>query len=326
MNTDFAPELAHEAILDVSHQYVTPPQQSDGTSNQAEPQHDEIDSGLDEDENTLSETKSLSPSVKEFAYVFDRRYHSDRFKSKYWAPNDEPQRDFMSWWHGICYEAFDQKHFRAHIRDDAQAILDVGTGSGAWVVDVSEAYRSSVVTGIDMSPIMPEEVPPNVLFEIDDFNEPWTFQPNSFDYIHMRFLTGSIKDWEYIMKQAFDCLKPGGILESSEPSFLVESSDGTVNEESAWSGWYNIFERYGSTSGQTFSVVPQNVQVNAMNQAGFQNLEVFECEIPIGAWPQTEEKKKLEKPTPPASLVSTRKPGFSSAAAKGLSNRHLLYA
>nr|XP_036584432.1 uncharacterized protein CTRU02_05507 [Colletotrichum truncatum]KAF6793950.1 hypothetical protein CTRU02_05507 [Colletotrichum truncatum] len=137
MNTDFAPELAHEAILDVSHQYVTPPQQSDGTSNQAEPQHDEIDSGLDEDENTLSETKSLSPSVKEFAYVFDRRYHSDRFKSKYW--------------HGICYEAFDQKHFRAHIRDDAQvcsfpiqanaseliqsqAILDVGTGSGAWVV------------------------------------------------------------------------------------------------------------------------------------------------------------------------------------------------
>nr|XP_036584431.1 S-adenosyl-L-methionine-dependent [Colletotrichum truncatum]KAF6793949.1 S-adenosyl-L-methionine-dependent [Colletotrichum truncatum] len=111
----------------------------------------------------------------------------------------------------------------------------------------------------------------------------------------MRFLTGSIKDWEYIMKQAFDCLKPGGILESSEPSFLVESSDGTVNEESAWSGWYNIFERYGSTSGQTFSVVPQNVQVNAMNQAGFQNLEVFECEIPIGAWPQTEEKKKLGK-------------------------------
>ncbi|KAL0929489.1 uncharacterized protein CTRU02_215655 [Colletotrichum truncatum] len=114
-----------------------------------------------------------------------------------------------------------------------------------YLRDVSGAYRSAAVTGIDISPIMPQEVLPNVRFEIDDFNEPWTFKPNSFDYIHIRFLTGSIKDWESIVEQAYHCLEPGGILESSEPSFLVERDDGTVNEKSAWSGWYNIFEQYG---------------------------------------------------------------------------------
>lgn len=46
-------------------------------------------------------------------------------------------------------------------------------------------------------------VPPNVRFEIDDIEEPWTFsQP--FDYIHSRTMTGSIADWKRYIQRCYE--------------------------------------------------------------------------------------------------------------------------
>ena len=46
-------------------------------------------------------------------------------------------------------------------------------------------------------------VPPNVSFELDDMEEEWTYKDNSFDYIHMRSLSGSFKDWDAVLSQAY---------------------------------------------------------------------------------------------------------------------------
>lgn len=46
-------------------------------------------------------------------------------------------------------------------------------------------------------------VPPNVKFEVDDAEAPWTYKPNSFDYIHFRTLAGCFRDWDDILLQAF---------------------------------------------------------------------------------------------------------------------------
>jgi len=46
-------------------------------------------------------------------------------------------------------------------------------------------------------------VPPNVQFELDDIEGEWTYsQP--FDYIHARYLAGSINDWPTVAEQAFE--------------------------------------------------------------------------------------------------------------------------
>jgi len=109
--------------------------------------------------------------------------------------------------------------------------------------------------------------------QIDDCTLEWTFEPNSLDYVHIRFLSGSIPDWTRLFEQAYRCLKPGGYIESMEPSPIVECDDGTINDKSAMSQWGKIFIQGGINSGRTWTVVRDHVQEKAMKEAGFTEVE-----------------------------------------------------
>ena len=51
---------------------------------------------------------------------------------------------------------------------------------------------SAEVTGVEISPIQPDFVPPNCRFEVDDINKPWTFDRDYFDYVHVQCMQGSV--------------------------------------------------------------------------------------------------------------------------------------
>lgn len=114
---------------------------------------------------------------------------------------------------------------------------------------------------------------------MDDCTQEWTFQPNSLDYIHMRFLVGSIVDWPALFKQAYRCLKPGGYIESHEASPDIGSDDDTVKETSAMGQWGKIFFEGGRKLQRPFSVLEDEMQRKGMEEAGFENIE--ECNIKV---------------------------------------------
>jgi len=105
-----------------------------------------------------------------------------------------------------------------------QQILDIGTGTGIWAIEMGDAHPNAQVLGTDLSPIQPELIPPNCIFEIDDCEMDWTWPDNHFDYIHIRDLQGSIRDWAKFMKEAFRCCKPGGIVELVDHNFWPVSN------------------------------------------------------------------------------------------------------
>lgn len=47
-------------------------------------------------------------------------------------------------------------------------------------------HPGSKVVGVDLAPNQPGWVYPNVVFETDDLEKPWTYKKNHFDYIHSR--------------------------------------------------------------------------------------------------------------------------------------------
>jgi len=105
--------------------------------------------------------------------------------------------------HEMFLMVTDGKLHRADIDLSAARILDLGTGTGLWCVDMGDQYPSAEIVGVDMTPTMKSHVPDNVSFEIDDIEQPWTYD-KPFDYIHSRYMCGSIKDWPGLVKQCFE--------------------------------------------------------------------------------------------------------------------------
>lgn len=72
----------------------------------------------------------------------------------------------------------------------------------ANVVAVGDEYPSAQITGIDLSPIQPRWVPPNVTFVVDDAESEWLYPLDHFDYVHGRHITIAIKNFDRLFQQA----------------------------------------------------------------------------------------------------------------------------
>ena len=69
---------------------------------------------------------------------------------------------------------------------------------------MGDEYPEAEVQGIDLSPIQPGWIPQNVRFLVDDAEAAWTYPANSLDYVHIRHMTSSIRDWPKLISQAYE--------------------------------------------------------------------------------------------------------------------------
>lgn len=162
-----------------------------------------------------SGSDTLASYVTDYKIENNRRYHSYRAGS-YWGPNDEAALEGQDLAHTIYNLTLGALHLAPLVRP--KQILDVGTGTGIWAIEMADDYPEAQITGIDLSPIQPELVPVNCMFEVDDANMEWTWEDNFFDFVHVREMFGSIADWDSFAREALRCTKPGGYFEIVEHS------------------------------------------------------------------------------------------------------------
>ena len=119
-------------------------------------------------------------------------------------PNDDAEQDRMSMQHRAMFLAAGGDLLYAPVAESPQNVLDLGTGIGIWSIDMADKYPEAQVIGVDLSPIQPNWVPPNVKFEIDDVEDTWTWPEDHFDIIFSQFmLSGSISKIGKYFRQAF---------------------------------------------------------------------------------------------------------------------------
>ncbi|PCD37205.1 hypothetical protein AU210_005709 [Fusarium oxysporum f. sp. radicis-cucumerinum] len=279
----------------------TPPRVDPAESGLLPPEHW---SQLPEEENTAedgdsavlenaSSTASLTSSILQYRTINGRAYQSERGNPEYWGPIDDTGQEAMDINHHVLTLLLGDKLHLAPVPDDIQTAVDIGTGTGIWAMEFADKFPNASVIGTDLAPIQPGWIPPNLEFQIEDCTQQWTFQPNSFDYIHMRWLVGSIADWKSLFKESYKCLKPGGYIESYEPSSRVESDDGTVLPGSALSQWERFFVEGGRKIGRPFTIFEENIQREGMREAGFVNIEERDFKNPVGGWPKDPKQRSV---------------------------------
>ena len=243
--------------------------------------HDDLETDSAYAEENASYTTSLRSSVQDYRYEFGRRYHAFR-EGRHFLPNDEQEQQRMDIHHILCLARLDGLLYKAPVKEP-QRVLDLGTGTGQWAIDFADTHESSHVIGNDLSPIQPTYVPPNVEFVVDDIEDEWNYEHNPFDFIHARYLAGSIRDWPRLMSQAFACTKPGGWVEFQDWDCFVECHDGSVPHDSAFYKWHEyVLNRIENVATGR----PGRYLEKWVKEAGFVNVIVEKLPIPSGTWPK----------------------------------------
>ncbi|CAB4375175.1 S-adenosyl-L-methionine-dependent methyltransferase [Rhizophagus irregularis] len=108
------------------------------------------------------------------------------------------------------------------LQKDGAKVLDVGCGTGVWVIDMSKNYPLSHFIGIDdllIFPQDPEDLTPNSTFLQCSLTGPLPFEDNYFDYVHCRnaLMDFSVTEWkEKIIPEIIRVTKPNGFVEHCE--------------------------------------------------------------------------------------------------------------
>lgn len=185
-------------------------------------------SSVFEEDTTSTYTASLLSEAEDFTYENGRRYHSYR-EGTYVLPNDEPEQDRQDLLHHVRNLVLHGRLFHSPLEKGIQRVLDIGTGTGIWAIDVADSFASAQVIGIDLSPIQPAWVPPNCRFIVDDAEADWLYSRSQpFDLIHARDMGGAIADWPRLLAQGFQHLRPGGWIELCEFEVMLQSDDDSI--------------------------------------------------------------------------------------------------
>ncbi|RTE81928.1 hypothetical protein BHE90_003524 [Fusarium euwallaceae] len=248
---------------------------------------DDGDSALGVD--GASDTTSLRSSILRYREENGRTYHAYK-DGVYVFPNDETENERLDIQHHLFALTFEGRLHAAPLTQPLRRVLDAGCGTGIWAIDFADEHPECEVTGVDLSPIQPSAVPPNVSFFVDDLEDVWDYS-TKFDFIFSRFLTGSIRDWPKFFKQSLEFLNPGGKIEIMDIIYPPRSDDGTLSEDSPLYKWATLLLCTFSTMGSPLDSALRYKE--QLEEAGFVDVHVVQRKWPMNRWPKARIYKQI---------------------------------
>ena len=184
----------------------------------------------------------------------------------------------------------------APLNVDSGRILDLGTGTGTWCIEVADEFPNFQVYGVDLSPIQPKYVPTNCTFEVMDLNEGLPYGTATFDLVHAQYILGSIPDWDGLMSEILRVLKPGGLVQMIEADMHIRCDDGTIPNNASIYQWERTLRPIIASRGLRIDAYHYMCDILERHDEAEDVCEMA-AKLPVGDWPQHEGLRQLGRRT-----------------------------
>ncbi|KAK7460096.1 methyltransferase domain-containing protein [Colletotrichum acutatum] len=217
-------------------------------------------------------------------YTEHGRQYGSFGRGRYLFPVDELEKDRLDIFHHLITKA---RGGLWEVPLPAKPhVLDLGTGTGIWAIDVGEAQ----VLGLDLSLIQPKLIPTCVRFERADVEAPLPAAEQTFDLVHIQMLLGSIRDWPDLYRKSFRHIKPGGYIEQVEIEWIPRSDDNTLTPDSPLVFWGENLRHAMHRYGQSIDIIDTKKELHA---AGFTDITEKMIRLPTNPWSQNPMEEEL---------------------------------
>ncbi len=194
----------------------------------------------------------------------------------YMLPKDLKEANRLNFEHYMMRYAL-KCNYVVPIREPAK-ILDVGYGTGRWMVDMANEFPETQIVGIDLTPPTLPTLPHNCSFQKGDILDGLPFKEKYFDFVHQRHLGTAlpIRKWPFIIKELQRVTRPGGWVELAEYSPNLERAGPAAIRVASWIAQACEHHHINTRFALYLEVM--------LRETGFINVATRQQALPVGSW------------------------------------------
>ncbi|KAJ7668040.1 S-adenosyl-L-methionine-dependent methyltransferase [Mycena rosella] len=147
--------------------------------------------------------------------------------SQYALPTDLVEQERLILQHETLKKLFGNKILLAPVDlGENDKVLDVGTGTGIWMLDLAASIDPSVsMVGVNIEThLFPTSHPKNVEFRVGSVTDLPSEWSDTFWLVHQRLLMAAlqISEWPVALREIYRVLRPGGWMQLCESTAFSE--------------------------------------------------------------------------------------------------------
>ncbi|PIL25697.1 hypothetical protein GSI_11447 [Ganoderma sinense ZZ0214-1] len=168
---------------------------------------------------------------------------------------------------------------------EQRRVLDLGTGTGEWVLDMAREFPRVRFYGVDIVPIATRYPPPNVTFEMHDIAEKFRYDSGSIDFVHARSISMAIRDYGGLLPEIARLLRPGGLFVSNEwarSPVMLDGSDIDIHAPSTAEFFRAVRDTLRERRG--IPTIAHKIPELLQDSGHFTNVSSCPFFMPTGPW------------------------------------------